>query len=792
MPEKVLWARNVGMETLGSTGSCDSMESISSNHSAFSGDYDHLSKEERECLMFLEETIDSLDNEVDSGLSNDESETAENIPSQPSSEPARIPPSSGDDKAPIKSTVIHTTEERRENHEEVNKMPPKQGYHSFPRIIQGSKDEIPKPLSESKLLDSMDKAKLVHGKPKSLTAINQEGVEQTSTTDLILLPPPEPFRDPQFVDKRRSVNDPTDVRETRLEKLLPKLSTNALYKEASPAVGHYPDKVPPVVKFPRPLSPNPVAMRSQEVVITLADKHGEFKQGPPTAPKPPKLPPHIRIKPSTGGGVISNLDPQQRPRAYSAHERNTDKSSGSSNTKLPHSKEQESAHQEALQKLGLLQEKGNKEEHNSNKPSVTPKTEQISVSHEAMEHGQKDAYRKSVNITQQDRPNVLGTSPVQPSVLALRKGVESVVIINEGFSRKRLSMKSNSLERSDELGGVLAQDEGSPRSVKANAVGRGTLCVASRPQEKENEMAFPTPKEAEPQTNKSPKLNPKSTALKNQVNMKSSHQEKPDEPIDRPVLAHKDAQSETDTTVKYSKVSLGGNSTALKTNSLEKGIMSQEGHPISETASNLPNADKPLENRTKIGSSDNINMISTSPGKTFSFPRPKDVSIPSTSPEVALRGRKSQAANDKSKRHSSHMESSGEQYLRLPQSSVAGLRQINIKSNTLERSGVGLSSSMSSSEDQNRKGSGSFFKKSIFSGNFLRNSRPRPASLGTGKDFAGMEPSTSEAEVKESRESIIFRKSHPVAPVTSVKITPKGSTDEHRREALKKLGILKE
>ena len=33
---------------------------------------DHLSAEEKACLMFLEETIESLDTEEDSGMSNDE------------------------------------------------------------------------------------------------------------------------------------------------------------------------------------------------------------------------------------------------------------------------------------------------------------------------------------------------------------------------------------------------------------------------------------------------------------------------------------------------------------------------------------------------------------------------------------------------------------------------------------------------------------------------------------------------------------------------------------------------
>lgn len=35
---------------------------------------EHLSAEEKACLMFLEETIESLDNEDDSGVSHDEPE----------------------------------------------------------------------------------------------------------------------------------------------------------------------------------------------------------------------------------------------------------------------------------------------------------------------------------------------------------------------------------------------------------------------------------------------------------------------------------------------------------------------------------------------------------------------------------------------------------------------------------------------------------------------------------------------------------------------------------------------
>ncbi|NXD77653.1 SARG protein, partial [Halcyon senegalensis] len=129
--------------------------------------------------------------------------------------------------------------------------------------------------------------------------------------------------------------------------------------------------------------------------------------------------------------------------------------------------------------------------------------------------------------------------------------------------------------------------------------------------------------------------------------------------------------------------------------------------------------------------------------------------------------------------------------------SVPGIRQMTFKSNTLERSGVGLSSYMASTKDQNVKTSSSLGKMSFIerlTPSFLRSSRPRPVSLGAGKDFAGLkEPGQLEQE-KSSK-----RLSHPVQSFprpprscVSVKISPKGSTDENRREALKKLGLLKE
>lgn len=75
MPKSDTWPGGTGLEPMPGIDSSGSCDSVLSTNSGFSDDsLEHLSAEEKACLMFLEETIDSLDTEDDSGLSNDESE----------------------------------------------------------------------------------------------------------------------------------------------------------------------------------------------------------------------------------------------------------------------------------------------------------------------------------------------------------------------------------------------------------------------------------------------------------------------------------------------------------------------------------------------------------------------------------------------------------------------------------------------------------------------------------------------------------------------------------------------
>ncbi|NXP24539.1 SARG protein, partial [Scytalopus superciliaris] len=128
--------------------------------------------------------------------------------------------------------------------------------------------------------------------------------------------------------------------------------------------------------------------------------------------------------------------------------------------------------------------------------------------------------------------------------------------------------------------------------------------------------------------------------------------------------------------------------------------------------------------------------------------------------------------------------------------SVPGIRQITFKSNTLERSGVGLSSYMANAKEQNGKSSSSSLGKMSFierlAPSFLRSGRPRPVSLAAGKDFAGLKEQVEQEKSSKRRSHPLPGFPRPSRSAVSVKISPKGATDENRREALKKLGLLKE
>ncbi|XP_047434556.1 specifically androgen-regulated gene protein isoform X2 [Mugil cephalus] len=126
-------------------------------------------------------------------------------------------------------------------------------------------------------------------------------------------------------------------------------------------------------------------------------------------------------------------------------------------------------------------------------------------------------------------------------------------------------------------------------------------------------------------------------------------------------------------------------------------------------------------------------------------------------------------------------------------------RVIHTKSATLERSGLGLSSYMSG-QNSSESGQGISGEPSM---NQLRNNRPRPASLGSGKEFShaqgeGLQAGPAPSKGLDSRSSVhtptAFQQSQklPRSQGISVLICPRAENVGNRREALKKLGLLRD
>ncbi|KAM6295203.1 specifically androgen-regulated gene protein [Aegotheles albertisi] len=499
MPRKEL---GLGMAGCNS-GSCDSMVSTASNHSQRSDNsYDYLSVEEKECLMFLEETIGSLDAEADSGVSTDETDYTE--PSKQTWPKRDSVPRDLENGAPPPSVGQQRAAEQM-NGKSISIFPslasaavPSPGYYSLPSSITGANTPKANGASDSKVTVHTVEDPVPVGKSSQEMA-KEDRLDQASarsqvkSLESLIIQPPDPFQDDLVSHEWSRSNRSDGKRETAME-------TKTWTSWGQP----------------------------EKSTLEEAPQDPDAKRGPPTAPKPRKLPPNIILKTSKTSPVPLATEPGQKvkvppPSSASSQPSSASDTAAAEKANLGHlnPKEREKAHQEALEKLGLSQ---NRKE---------PRTH------------------------------------LQP-----------------------------------------------------------TMHSQSR------EMPFPVPGEPEARC---------------------------------------------------------------------------------EAAERL----------------------------------------------------------------------------------VPGIRQMNFKSNTLERSGVGLGSYMASTKEQSVKTSSSLGKMSFIerlAPSFLRSSRPRGASLGTGKDFADLKEGGQVEQEKSSK-----RRSHPLPSFprpsrscVSVKITPKGATDENRREALKKLGLLKE
>ncbi|XP_023654547.2 specifically androgen-regulated gene protein isoform X1 [Paramormyrops kingsleyae] len=263
MPKSAVWPGSMTVEGIPSVaydGSCDS--AVSLGPALSNGSLEDLSAAERECLMFLEETIESLEAEEDHASSSiTDSPTFETPALSWSLDP---PGWEGDGGTGVQ--------------ELRDPLPPAPHMGHSDRTIHPGVDVSP--LKATQLNTELP------DQPRSTAeSQNHEGQDSVPPeVSLELIPPPLDFRDDPLEQK-----DPV-IRGPLIHNDLQKLQNQASLK-----------KSPPVSPDPKgkPLPEHTLngSMPSSPTEVVPMHELGEQKSSPPTvAPKPKKLPSNIILK----------------------------------------------------------------------------------------------------------------------------------------------------------------------------------------------------------------------------------------------------------------------------------------------------------------------------------------------------------------------------------------------------------------------------------------------------------------------------------------------------------------
>ncbi|KAL4623793.1 specifically androgen-regulated gene protein-like [Arapaima gigas] len=312
MPKSDSWPSGAPMDSITSVGSTDSCDSMISVSSAFSeGSLEHLSAEERACLMFLEETIESLEAEDDSGLSNDELECP------PTHLPSALDQRSKQDymlKLPLNIREMEDDKDPGSLFSDI--VPPplvladvhKLDVISAPPAF-AAKADLPQDEVDTSSMHETSSGSQANYAPKSIPL----------EISLVFVPPPSDFQDEPAEQTAHQV-----TRQPLANSLLEKLHQRASLKK-------------PTLAKPPSTDPTQQGSALLESHTTHHYDPGEPKTSPPAvAPKPKKLPPNIVMK---------------------THR--TSESSGSSPLTSPGERaamDSQKVRLEALRKLGLLKD----------------------------------------------------------------------------------------------------------------------------------------------------------------------------------------------------------------------------------------------------------------------------------------------------------------------------------------------------------------------------------------------------------------------------------------------------
>ncbi|XP_061689383.1 specifically androgen-regulated gene protein [Syngnathoides biaculeatus] len=312
MPKSDTWPGGTGPDTSAGMDSAGSCDSVVSGHSAFSDDsLEHLSAEEKACLMFLEETIESLDTQDDSGLSNDELDL---LP-DPGSLTSRL--------ADLSASVSRTEFNGLQKHNSMEAIREKVENKSIQNYL------VPTPFvlaSNSNCLEPSVKAAIRLNRKESLSFRNY--TSQKPATDHV------PFEVSVVIPAATKPKDnlvKTGERGPLSYDALVYLRRSASTKKTPlcPTVDHTIDSV----KCPAVITEVPNAENVGKPERAVSDP-GRFRTGPPpVAPKPTRVASKVATNTQKEAAPASNL-------WYS----------------LKNATDPKVVRQQALQKLGLLQD----------------------------------------------------------------------------------------------------------------------------------------------------------------------------------------------------------------------------------------------------------------------------------------------------------------------------------------------------------------------------------------------------------------------------------------------------
>lgn len=323
MPKSDTWPSDVPLEFFSNMDSAGSSDSVISMNSGYSEDsMEHLSAEERACLMYLEETIEALEVQEDSGLSNDESHhesPAEKIDQMRGNDISTLTPDSsrsnqkslfsgGVPTAPPASTALAAN--GKTQHYALNQISEPQHSPLIPESSAHCRSHSSVMHAE---VSGLAKGEGVHPENVTSTIICPGPSTEASEIDLSLIPPPLDFRDkpdspdkanspPPFVGiSRKKPGTTFDLEQIRQRASVKKTLT-------SPVTNGSTSK-------PRP-DLSPIVLTSSQVVASPPSESAEPKSPPAVAPKPKNLPHNIVLKShkranSDGNSEKPFLDPHK-------------------------------------------------------------------------------------------------------------------------------------------------------------------------------------------------------------------------------------------------------------------------------------------------------------------------------------------------------------------------------------------------------------------------------------------------------------------------------------------------